>query len=280
MCSEDASGEVSSEIPRGVDRWQVVAASVCGTSHQKLQQPCQDAHYWATVHDDVLVAAVADGASSAALGKVGATLAVCAAATTVRARHQRTVCPENDAAWCQWLVDAMHAAQATVIAEAQARLVMVRELATTLILVVAMPAGVAVAQIGDGAVVVGDTAGNLIPLTVPQHGEYPNETNFLIAPNALATAQVCLWRGSPKRVVAFSDGLQRLALKMPDGRPHAPFFLPFFHLVETVTEAREAQAQVEAFLSSQRVRDRTDDDVTLFVGSLMRSSGNAGPMSL
>src|SRR6266545_1443901 len=188
MCSEGASGEVSSEILRGVDYWHVVAASVRGTSHQKRQQPCQDAHYWGTVHDDVLVAAVADGASSAALGKVGATLAVCAAATTVCARHQRTVCPENDAAWRQWLVDAMRAAQATVVAEAQARQVTVRELATTLILVVAMPARVAVAQIGDGAVVVSDMAGNLFPLMVPQHGEYPNETTFLISPNALATA--------------------------------------------------------------------------------------------
>jgi len=280
MCSEDASGDISPAILRGLDRWRVVAASVRGMSHRKRQQPCQDAHYWDTVHDDVLVAAVADGASSAALGKVGATLAVCAAATTLCARHQHTVCPENDEAWRQWLVDALRMAQATVVAEAQARQVTVRELATTLILVVAMPAGVAVAQIGDGAVVVSDTAGNLIPLTVPQNGEYPNETTFLISPNALATAQVGVWRGSPKHVVAFSDGLQRLALKMPDGHPHAPFFLPFFRFVETVPEAREAQVQVEAFLCSQRVRDRTDDDVTLFVGSLMRSNGNAGPLSL
>ena len=187
MCNEGASGEVSSEILRGVDYWHVVAASVRGTSHQKRQQPCQDAHYWGTVHDDVLVAAVADGASSAALGKVGATLAVCAAATTVCARHQRTVCPENDAAWRQWLVDAMRAAQATVVAEAQARQVTVRELATTLILVVAMPARVAVAQIGDGAVVVSDMAGNLFPLTVLQHGEYPNESNILVTDTALVT---------------------------------------------------------------------------------------------
>ena len=280
MCGEEASGEVTSERPRRGDRWRVVAASVPGTRHQKRQQPCQDAHYWATVQNDVLVAAVADGASSATLGKVGATLAVCAAATTVGVHHQRTVCPDNDEAWCQWLVDALHAAHATVVAEAQARQVPVRELATTLILVVAMPARVAVAQIGDGAVVVSDMAGNLLALTVPQKGAYPNETTFLISPNALTAAQVGVWRGSPKHVVAFSDGLQRLALQMPDGHPHAPFFFPFFQLVETVPAAREAQGQVEAFLGSQRVRDRTDDDVTLFIGSLIRSSGDAGPMSL
>ena len=199
--------------------------------------------------------------------------------TTVGACHQCTVCPDNDAAWCQWLVVALRAAHATVVAEARARQVPVRELATTLILVVAMPARVAVAQIGDGAVVVSDMAGHLLPLTVPQNGAYPNETTFLISPNALATAQVGVWRGSPRHVVAFSDGLQRLALAMPDAHPHAPFFLPFFRFVETVPATREAQVQVEAFLGSQRVRDRTDDDVTLFVGSLMRPSGDAGPMS-
>ena len=26
----------------------------------------------------------------------------------------------------------------------------------------------------------------------------------------------------------FSDGLQRLALKLPEGTPHAPFFTPLF----------------------------------------------------
>jgi hypothetical protein len=84
----------------------------------------------------------------------------------------------------------------------------------------------------------------------------------------------------PRHVMAFSDGLQRLALNMPDGSPHAPFFLPFFRLVGTVTEAREAQAQVEALLCSQRVRARTDDDVSLLLGSLVRSGDDAGSMSL
>jgi serine/threonine protein phosphatase PrpC len=262
-----------------VHRWRVVATSVRGASHHKRQQPCQDAHYWRTIRDDVLVAAVADGAGSAALGKVGATLAACAAATTVCARRPPPVWPEPDEDWRQWLVDALRAAQAIIAAEARARQVPVREFATTLILVVAMPEGVAVAQIGDGAVVVGDAAGQLVALTVPQNGEYANETTFLTSPNALDTAQVCVWRGRPRHVAAFSDGLQRLALTMPNGHPHAPFFLPFFRLVDAVPESREAHVQVEAFLCSQRVRARTEDDVTLVLGSLLRTGGNAGPIS-
>ncbi|MGB3559461.1 MAG: protein phosphatase 2C domain-containing protein, partial [Geitlerinemataceae cyanobacterium] len=56
--------------------WRVVAASVCGTSHQKRSQPCQDAHCWQITPEGVLVAAVADGAGSAAFGEVGAQKAV------------------------------------------------------------------------------------------------------------------------------------------------------------------------------------------------------------
>jgi serine/threonine protein phosphatase PrpC len=278
MLDQDTSVGVFAQPPHiasGAYRWQVAATSVCGTSHQKREQPCQDAHYWSIVHNDVLVAAVADGAGSAALGKVGATLAVCSAATTVSARYHSADWPDTDEDWHQCLVEAVHAAQTAIAAEARARQVTVREFAATLILVVAMPELVAVIQIGDGAVVVGDAEEKLITLTIPQTGEYANETTFLVSPNALDTAQFRVWHGLPRHVVAFSDGLQRLALNMPDGNPYAPFFLPLFRFMEAVTETTEAQAQVEALLSSRRLRERTDDDITLLLGSLVSSGCDA-----
>ena len=66
--------------------WRVGEASVRGTSHEKKGQPCQDAHYWDTLPEGVLVVAVADGAGSAALGEVGAAVA---AQTAVEA-----ICPQ------------------------------------------------------------------------------------------------------------------------------------------------------------------------------------------
>lgn len=273
MPGRDTSVEGYSSAPpafQGVSRWSVVAASVCGTSHHKAGRSCQDAHYWSTLHDDVLVTAVADGAGSAMLGKLGATLAAWSAATTLGAQLQSGTWPENDGDWSPCLVAAVAAAQAALTAEARARQVELRELATTLILTVATSACVAVIQIGDGAVVVCDAAGQLFALTAPDSGEYANETTFLTSPQALAATQVRVWQGNPRHLVVFSDGLQRLALNMPDGSPHAPFFLPFFRFVETATETSEAQAQLEAFLCSRRVRERTDDDLTLLLGSLVR----------
>ena len=80
-------------------------------------------------------------------------------------------------------------------AEAAVREVASRDLACTLIAVVATPELIAVAQIGDGAAVAGDSAGNAIASTIPPCGEYINETIFLISPNAVETAQFQVHRG-------------------------------------------------------------------------------------
>jgi hypothetical protein len=83
MPGQAVAADVASQGLRGAPRWWVVATSVAGTQHHTRGQPCQDAYYWCTLPDEVLVAAVADGAGSATLGKVGATLAAGTAATTV-----------------------------------------------------------------------------------------------------------------------------------------------------------------------------------------------------
>jgi len=51
--------------------WNVVAASVSGTSHTAYGNPCQDAFYWLK-HDGVFIAVVSDGAGSAAESEFGA----------------------------------------------------------------------------------------------------------------------------------------------------------------------------------------------------------------
>lgn len=102
---------------------------------------------------------------------------------------------------------------------------------------------------------------------MPQNGEYLNETTFLISPDALNTVQINVWHGAPGYVAAFSDGLQMLALKMPEGTPHPPFFAPLFQFVARMTDAAAAQEQLTAFLHSPRLRERVDDDVTLLIAA-------------
>ena len=119
--------------------------------------------------------------------------------------------------------------------------------------------------VGDGAAVVGDDTDTLMALATPHSGEYINETTFITSPEAIQTAQVGVWHGVARHIAAFSDGLQMLALKMPAGLPHAPFFMPLFHFMASMTDAADAQDQLAAFLRSPRVRERTDDDVTLLL---------------
>ncbi|HZO87407.1 MAG TPA: PP2C family serine/threonine-protein phosphatase [Chthonomonadaceae bacterium] len=249
--------------------WRVVAASVRGASHERTGQPCQDAHCWAARPGGVLVAAVADGAGSAALAEVGAETAA-RTAVEILAACAGIAPPESEAAWQMRLLAALQAAREAVLAEAEAREAPVRELATTLILAVATPDRVAAAQVGDGAAVVRDREGNLHALTAPECGEYINETTFLIAPGAAEAANVTVWQGAVTHLALLSDGLQRLALRMPDGEPHAPFFAPLFRFVEGMTDVTEAEAQLAAFLRSPRVSGRTDDDLTLLLASLLR----------
>lgn len=254
--------------PKELFQWRVVAASVRGTSHEKVGQLCQDAHQWEILPQGALVAAVADGAGSATLGKVGA---IVAAQTAIETISNQTIprSPEDEQGWQTLLTNALITARSAVEAEAVACSMSARDLATTLIIVVATPDFIAATQIGDGVAVAGDSEGNLIPLTAPQRGEYINETTFLVSPNALDTVQVNLWRGTVANIAVLSDGLQMLALEMTEGKPHVPFFSPLFNFVANVTDGAEAKEQLVAFLRSPRITERTDDDLTLLLANLL-----------
>ncbi len=254
----------------GIDRlsqWQVVAASICGKSHEKLGQLCQDAHHWEVLPEGVVVAAVADGAGSAVLGKVGAIVATQTAIETISS-NQDMPSSSDEAGWQLRLRDALVAAKIAVEAEALACQVKARDLATTLIVAIASPSLIAAAQIGDGVIVVSDRQGNLIALTTPQRGEHINETTFLVSPNALDIAQIVLWHGATASLAIMSDGLQMLALEINQGKPHAPFFNPLFRFLAEVTDETEAEEQLVALLRSERITKLADDDLTLLVATL------------
>jgi len=260
--------------------WRVVAASVTGTSHLKTAQTCQDAHHWIQLPGGILVAAVADGAGSTTMGEIGAALAVRTSVESLCGRLSISGLPstEDENHWQAFLMEAVDASRKALEGEAAERKVAVRELATTLILLVAAPHLVAVAQVGDGAVVLGDAEGNPHTLTVPKTGEYINETTFIVSPNALEETQVALWPSPPTHLAALTDGLEMMALKLPGGEPHGPFFQPLFRFVACATEGAKSEEKLAEFLSSPRIRERTDDDLTLLLAAFIaNSSGEPCP---
>ncbi len=239
---------------------------MAGTSHLKTGLPCQDAHAVGVLPGGRLIAAVSDGAGSASRAEEGAALACEAAYLWLNSlpKDLLELPPER---LREILTAPLNHALGALERQAEAEELPLREFAATLLIAIAAPDYVAAAQIGDGAIVVQDNRGDLHPLTTPQNGEHANETTFLISEGALQTAQIRLWRGEAAHLALFTDGLQRLALKLPEGTPHAPFFTPLLQFAANIEDEAEARRQLETFLRSPRITNRTDDDLTLILAS-------------
>ena len=56
-----------------------------------------------------------------------------------------------------------------------------------------------------------------------------------------------------------------ISLKFPKWEPFEPFFNPIFEFIKDETDPQTAKIKLEAFLVSEPIRSRTDDDVTLLL---------------
>jgi hypothetical protein len=243
-------------------KWQVVAASVQGTSHQKRDIPCQDAHAYRLLPDGILLIAVADGAGAAEQAAAGAALAIAEAMRSLEAALQKRI-PNSKATWRSLLVRAFTQAHQAIIRLAASEDGSPQTFATTLTCVIASAQWLAVGQIGDGLAVAQAHNGRLFTTLRPQRGEYANETCFLTMDNALEYLEIKIYRQSVRALAVITDGLARLAINMVESSPHEPFFQPLFSFAAQMTDETEAKHQLAAFLSSERVCRRTDDDKTL-----------------
>ncbi|MCS6776811.1 MAG: PP2C family serine/threonine-protein phosphatase [Chloroherpetonaceae bacterium] len=246
--------------------WRVAAASVCGTAHERAGMPCQDACGWRLLPGGVLLAAVADGAGSATLAEVGAQIAVQTALSALTQAARTYSGALSVAATEEWIRRSVMATREAVQTEAAVQATPEREFACTLIALVATPRFVIAAQIGDGATVVQDASGGMSTLTAPNEEGYINETHFLTDPDAMAHLHVHCCESRITAVAALTDGLQRLALKLPEAQPHRPFFEPLFRFVAE-SDSSMAETRLSALLRSPRITQRADDDLTLLLAT-------------
>ncbi|HZD57756.1 MAG TPA: PP2C family serine/threonine-protein phosphatase [Anaerolineales bacterium] len=244
--------------------WRVVSASVAGTSHQKLDLPCQDAHAWRILPHGLIVISLADGAGTANRAADGATRAAdCSIAVLAESLSQEL--PPNAASWQSLFTDAFSQAHQSLIDMAEAEGLPLKAFATTLACVAVAADWLAVGQIGDGVVVVGMEGGDLVLAARPQRGEYANETLFLTMGDSLEQMEVRVESRRVDHLIVMSDGLSRLALNLPLYKPHRAFFDPLLAFAAEAHDSALAAQQLVAFLSSERVCERTDDDKTLVV---------------
>ena len=234
-----------------VGTWRALASSVAGSGHRARGVGCEDSSCVEVGDDGTLLVAVADGAGSAPLAAEGSSRAVAAAMEAMRAGVD--------------LADVMAAARASL--EPVAAGERLGDRATTLLVVRVRDGVVETAQVGDGAVVL-RRAGALEVVAADEKGEYLNETCFLTSAGWLESLRCAsVDADGVDGVAAMTDGLQLVAFDLATGVPHAPFFEPFFAFVAGDGEVEG----LATFLGSDRVGERTDDDVTLAVAALVPS---------
>ena len=146
----------------------------------------------------------------------------------------------------------------------------IREYAATALLAVASDHQTLCARIGDGGIVLRRTPADAFEVALwPDSGEYANQTYFIT--DDAAAERIAIARfDDVSDVVAFSDGLQNLALEQATRTAFPPFFLP---LVAAVRRARDRNGKLHAqlvdYLNSPAINERTADDKSLVVGCRM-----------
>ena len=254
-----------------VGGWRLATASVVGTSHQRSGGSCQDAHSSVVLDlcgEKVLVAMVSDGAGSAECGGEGAAF-VCARMQEqiVTWLHTGHTVGELSRDFVIFLIECCRNELAEHASQMGRGL---RDFACTLVGAVVAHDVAAFMQIGDGCIVIrpaGETDHQWV--FWPDRGEYENTTYFVTSFDAINHLSFTVANGMLIELAIFSDGLQRLALDLNLQIPYAGFFKGIFEPLASFSDdsPTDLSASLAAFLASDRINNRTDDDKTLILAS-------------
>ena len=284
--------------------WKAIARSAIGTSHIKQQMPCQDYGDYKMIDDAIVgvVADGAGSAKHSDIGAKLAVNTVLEVISKLDTSTITELCKCNGdrfgevekpktSAWKPWNLSQNNKSHNTAVAVAQSdseqkacqlftsvvkqvttalkeqaknNNYSLDDLACTLLIVIATPSGLAAMQIGDGFITVRYPEKLPQLLFTPDKGEYINETTFVTSTNALKDMKVKIQLGQPEFICASTDGLERLAIRLSDWTPFAPFFQPLEQYLRE-TENLDSDKYLEDFLNSERLNARTDDDKTLFL---------------
>lgn len=252
--------------------WRIAAASAIGTSHIKQGSVCQDSHACRVFEDcagrPVAVFVVSDGAGSAPRADEGSHIAcrtIVEGLEVFLADGGKVATVDADTArsWVEMVQSAIafRADEAGAIA---------RDYACTLLAAVVAEDAAAFIQLGDGAMVVSDEAGEWAWVHWPQRGDYANTTYFVTDASAADQMAFDLVERRVDEVALFTDGIEALVLHYATKTVQTSFFEKMFVPVRTL-EAKgvdpELSAGLERYLASPTICDRTDDDKTLVLAT-------------
>jgi hypothetical protein len=250
--------------------WRLFAASVIGKAHIDEALPCQDSHA-ATRLGNILLAAVCDGAGSASRSELGATICTDA---IIEELSQAIASLEEEGSIMSTLKIRMPDMVARVhkrLAEAAANHnIELKELACTLVGVVAQPTGGFFFHIGDGIAIaeLKDAAeggeGDECVISIPENGEYANETWFVTDETWCEHLRFTSFTGPVERLALMTDGAMPFVLDKGQRRFFTPFIEPVGRFLADVEEDEGSEA-LYATLASERTHVITNDDKTLLI---------------
>ncbi|MBT2736224.1 PP2C family serine/threonine-protein phosphatase [Bacillus sp. ISL-7] len=254
--------------------WKYTFASVIGTSHQKVNTPCQDSSKCQVIDDPngekILVAVVSDGAGSAKFSDQGSSLA-CSLFVEEVSQYLREGKKVKDLDkrfienWIEYF-------QCKISTRAKEQEVSIREFACTIVAAIVGNDYAAFFQVGDGAIVcleTDHTEENYNWEFWPDKGEFENTTYFITDPMVKKNINFDVLPRSVDEVSLFTDGIQHLTLHYQSQTVHNPFFKPMFNVLRKVDKDNldNLNSSLEKFLNSERVNEKTDDDKTLLLAS-------------
>lgn len=247
----------------------ILGASVIGPLHIINGIPCQDAYAYDTLPSGHTIIAIADGLGSAAMSEIGSCIAVEASVQAIATTTPKEL---EDTELSSLARDSVVAARRALEEKAQVLVCTLRDLACTFISVVIHGDSLAVAHIGDGAVII-KRGEELIVVSEPGDSEYANEVTPLTSKKWEEALRITPVYSGISGIMAFSDGIQRAALrKLEDRRiAYKGFCDPLFSFAEETTDAQAGEQELKDFLASKKLSDHSEDDKTVILATITKN---------
>lgn len=225
---------------------------------KKNNVPCQDKTF-ELVQDGVHVIALADGAGSASMSHYGAQRVVQDVAEYIASHfHECLHCDDGR----KVKQDILEIIQNGLSEEAQVRECSIRDLSSTLLLAAADEENFILAHIGDG--VIGYLDGDKLKIaSMPDNGEFSNETTFVTSGEALSSMR--LFKGELNNKAGFvlmSDGTEQSLYHKPS-KTLAGVIVKLMHRTCLIDSGTMKTQLKEAFAAV--IAKNTQDDCSIAI---------------
>ncbi|MEO6171938.1 MAG: PP2C family serine/threonine-protein phosphatase [Arenimonas sp.] len=245
---------------------QVYAASAIGKSHIDGEIPCQDAFAYRVI-EDVLIAIVCDGAGSAAVSHLGSDFAANALVSALAEGYAANECThlldvEN---FKQQIEKEIGSFREKLEAQAKTENRTLADYAATLVGVVTNASQGYFFHIGDGLAIAQHSQNpEAAVMSLPENGEYANETYFITGAEWAAHLRVTAIVNPIDLLALMSDGAAPFVMNKGNSDFHRPFIDPVANYLRSVSE-EDGSIALASTLADVRTYQITSDDKALLI---------------